>query len=226
MEPDDESPFSFSLLSSVHSVVNDLNGYLEFSAAVEQLFEERDSALQRNITEVTEQIPEHEHDEFVDNYAWDLHQNQVLFPSMHRESMFITLYNFLEHNINAICNEIGKELRSAVQLKDIHGKGLERAFLFLKLVPGFEFKNINDEMSFIKNANRLRNVVVHNGGVLPSNEKEKVNLFVQSQASLSGLPGSPIQFDQSFTPLFVEKLQVLFGEIGNEMQRYMAKHST
>ena len=136
------------------------------------------------------------------------------------------IFNFLEHNINAICIEIGKELRSAVQLKHLYGTGLERAFLFLKLVPGFEFKSINDEMSFIRNANRLRNVVVHNGGVLPSNEKEKVNLFVQSQASLSGLPGRPIQFDQSFTPLLVEKLQVLFREIGNEMRRYMAKHST
>lgn len=111
-------------------------------------------------------------------------------------------------------------------MKHLYGTGLERAFLFLKLVPGFEFKSINDEMSFIRNANRLRNVVVHNGGVLPSNEKEKVNLFVQSQASLSGLPGRPIQFDQSFTPLLVEKLQVLFREIGNEMRRYMAKHST
>lgn len=226
VEPDDESPFSFSLLSDVHSVVNDLNGYLEFSAAVEQLFEERDSALQRNITEIVEQIPDNEHDELIDSYAWDLHQNQSLFPSMHRESMFITLYNFLEHNTNAICLEIGKELKSTVQLKHLHGSGIERAFLFLKLVPGFEFKNINEEMSFIRNANKLRNVVVHNGGVLPLDEKEKVNLFVQSQASLSGLSGRPVQFDQSFTPLLVEKLQVLFREIGNEMQRFMEKHRT
>jgi hypothetical protein len=140
--------------------------------------------------------------------------------------MFITLYNVLEHNINAICIEIGKELKSTVQLKHLHGSGLERAFLFLKLVPGFEFKDINEEMSFIRNANKLRNVVVHNGGVLPSDENEKVNLFVQSQPSLSGMPENPVQFDRSFTSLFVEKLQALFREIGNEMQLYMAKHHT
>jgi len=226
LELEDESPFSFGLLSDVHSVTNDLNGYLEFSAAVEQLFGERDAELQRYITEITEQIPEHEHDELVDSHAWDLHQNQTLFPSMHRESMFITLYNFLEHNLNAICIEIGKELKSGVQLKHLHGSGLERAFLFLKLVPGFDFKDISEELSFIRNANKLRNVVVHNGAVLPSDENEMVNRFVQLQPSLSGAPGRPVHFHESFTPLLVEKLQMLFKEIRNEMQRFMEKNRT
>ena len=207
-------------------MTNDLNGYLEFSAAVEKLFEDRDADLQRYITEIAEQIPDHEHDELIDSHAWDLNQNQTLFPSMHRESMFITLYNFLEHNLNAICIEIGKELKSAVQLKHLRGSGLERAFLFLKLVPAFQFKDIDEEISFIKNTNRLRNIVVHNGGILPEDEDEIVNRFVKSQPSLLGVPGRPIHFRDSFTPLFVEKLQALFKEIGNEMQQFMAKHRT
>jgi hypothetical protein len=207
-------------------VTNDLNGYLEFSAAVEKLFEDRDADLQRHITEIAEQIPEHEHDELIDSYGWDLNQNQTLFPSMHRESMFITLYNFLEHNLNAICIEIGKELKSSVQLKHLHGAGLERALLFLKLVPGFQFKDIEKEISFIKNTNKLRNRVVHNGGILPDKEDEIVNRFVKSQPSLSGVPGGSIHFSDSFTPLFVENLQALFKGIGNEMQRFMAKHRT
>ncbi len=220
----EEKPFTFDLLSQVHSAIQDLSLYLQFSSEVEALLEKKDIDLQDYIESQLKQIPEVNHGDFVENYGWDLHQYQMLFPSMHRQSMFITLYNFLEHQLNETCRGIGDELESRLRLRDLRGSGIERAFLFLKLVPEFQFEKINEALSFIKNANRLRNIVVHNGGILPSEEDEEVNRFVIAQASLYGGPGREIVFRKEFVPLFTENVRTLFREIESEMQRWMDEH--
>ena len=145
---------------------------------------------------------------------------------MHRESTFITLYNHLEHSLNIICKKIGEEFNSNIRLKHLHGSGVKRALLFLNKIPEFDFSDINQTVSFIRNTNKLRNLVVHSGGSLPSSETEKVNRFIDTQPSLSGFPGETVIFREQFVPLYIKTLKDFFVHIENEMQRYMDKYRT
>ncbi|MFQ5962882.1 MAG: hypothetical protein ACE5KZ_01195 [Candidatus Scalinduaceae bacterium] len=219
-------PFSFELVTYPHSIVNDLHDYRQFYTEVEKLFEKNDEKLQAHITEKLKEIPENNHDRFIESYTYDLHKNQFMFPSMHRGSMFITLYNFLEHHLNLLCSQIGDELKSNICIRDLKGSGIERALLFLKKIPEFKFDRINKELSFIKNTNRLRNCVVHNGSVLPENESDKINKFVKAQESLSGNPGDIVIFRSEFISAYIEILQAFFKEIENEIQRFLDKYRT
>lgn len=46
------------------------------------------------------------------------------------------------------------------KLEDLRDKGVERALLFLRLVPGYQFKGALGVLNEIRGANALRNVVV------------------------------------------------------------------
>ena len=223
-ETENTTLFSFNLVVYPHSVVNNLNDYLLFYSEVEKLFEENDGKIQSHIEEMLKRIPEKEHSEFIENYTLELHQNQYMFPSMHRESMFITLYNFLEHHLTEICHQIGDELKSNIRLNDLKGKGIERAFLFLKKIPEFNFNKISTEISFIRSSNKLRNYVVHNGGFLPNSKDDIVNKFVSSHDFLSGAPGYKVVFRNDFIPKYIEVLQSFFYELENEIHRFIDKY--
>ena len=144
---------------------------------------------------------------------------------MHRESMFITLYNYLEHTLNTVCEDIGDEVGSEIRIKDLRGAGFDRALLFLKRVPKFDLSKISKDVGYIRDANKLRNLVVHKGAILPGDENDRVNIFVKAEPSLSGEPGKPIGFTEEFLPVFGTKVKSLFEEIANEMQRLMGNRT-
>ena len=225
MDTPSENPFSFELLVDVHTAAQDVHEYLAFSSELEALLQRRNLELEAKIEAKLAAIPERKHNELIESYAWDLNQFQSSFPSMHRESMFITLYNYLEYRLNTVCEGIGREMISRVRLKHLSGRGVERAFLFIHVVPEFDLSAISAEVDFIRKANKLRNVVVHNGGLLPEGGREVVNGFVKAESALFGQPGRRVCFGAEFVPLFAVKVQALFDGIGSEMQRFM-KHRT
>src|SRR5580700_11068891 len=94
--------------------------------------------------------------------------------------------------------QIGEETASRIRLKHIQGKGIERALLFLKLVPEFSFTNISSVMDLLRDANQLRNIIVHAGAVLPDDQNDRSNQFVRSQPHLSGAPGNPVSLQAEF----------------------------
>ena len=137
MEAKEEKPFSFSLITLVHWAGQDVAQYLAFSAELETLLESGHAKLEESIDEKLNSVSKEVQEELIDSYAWDLHLSSSFFPELQRESMFVTLYSYLEHNLNTVCDEIGKEIGSRVRRKDLHGRGVIRALDYLKLVPEF-----------------------------------------------------------------------------------------
>lgn len=219
----DDLPFSFDLIMYPHLMLNRLSDYGGFYTDIEHAFKKFDEDLQAEISERLKEIPEADHDEFFEGYSYDFHQNQLMFPSMHRASTFITLYNFFEYSLNQLCKSIGDELGSRIGLQDLKGSGIERAFLFLDKVPEFAFSSIENHMSFIRYCNKLRNVIVHNGGVLPEDRNDPLNRFVNSTELLRGGPGREVLFEHSFVPAFIDSLEAFFETVQNEMQRFLDK---
>ena len=168
-------------------------------------------------------MTEENRSDFVSDYGQDLHENKFLFPFMHRQSTFITLYNYLEHNLNEYCTFIEKGSESKIKLIDLKHTGLERALLYLKRIPSLDLNKINTELSFIKNANKLRNRIIHAGGILPAEESEKVNTFVKSHENLVGEPGKEVVFREGFVPEYINILESFFESVGAETTKYLRK---
>lgn len=221
MNDEEVTPFSFDLLTDVHWMAQDVNQYLVFSSEVEVSLTRSLERMAAAIDKRMEGMSKGDRQEFFESHAHDLHQYGALFPGMHRESMLITLYNYLEHNLNVVSVGVEKEIGTNIQLKHLRDRGIVRALLFLDRVAGFDLSAIDADLSFIRNTNKLRNIVVHNGGVLPTSANHAVNLFVNAQDSLAGRPDHPVTIGKEFPALFAEKIRSLFKEIGNAMQRYM-----
>lgn len=114
-------PLSFDLIVDPHIYKTELIYYEQFYHEVEGLFVNKDKELQEGIARKLKEIPEEYHDEFVEDRGFNLHQNQYMFPAMHRESIFITIYNHLEHSLSNICNKITRDLKSSIKLNDLKG---------------------------------------------------------------------------------------------------------
>jgi hypothetical protein len=221
MTADAEHPFSFSLLCEVNSIKHGLSTYVELSHEVENMLNEKEDQIGKQLTATLNSVPAEEHQDVHESYALDFRAYQSTFRFLQREAMFLTLYNYFEHCLNDLCDSIGEEIASRIRLKDIQGKGVERALLFIKLVPEFSFTNIPSVMEVIRGANQLRNVIVHAGTVLPEDPNHKSNQFVRSQPNVSGEPGNPVSLQEEFVSGFAASLAQFFIEFETEMQRYM-----
>jgi hypothetical protein len=221
MTLDEERPFSFSLLCEVNSIKNGLSTYVDLSHEVEKMLNAKEEQSGEQLAATLNRVPSNQHQDVHESYALDLHTYESTFRFLQREAMFLTLYNYFEHFLNKLCDWIGDEIVSRVRLKDIQGKGIERALLFLKLVPEFSFANIPSVMEVIRGANQLRNIIVHAGAILPEDPNLRSNQFVRSHPRLGGEPGNPVSLQNEFIPAFADTLTHFFTELESEMQRYM-----
>jgi hypothetical protein len=209
------------VLCEVNSIKHGLSNYVELSHEVENMLNEREDEIGKQLTVALSSVPANEHPDVHESYALDFRSYESTFRFLQREAMFLTLYNYFEHCLNKLCDSIGEETASRIRLKDIQGKGIERTLLFIKLVPEFSFTNIPSVMEVIRGANQLRNVIVHAGTVLPDDPNHKANQFVRSQPNLSGEPGNPVSLQKEFVSGFAASLTQFFIEFAAEMQRYM-----
>lgn len=47
-------------------------------------------------------------EDIINSFSQDVHDIGEIYPSIHRKSMVIALYNFLEHQIKTLCIEVNK----------------------------------------------------------------------------------------------------------------------
>ncbi len=110
-------------------------------------------------------------DDFTDD---EFHTQQEYddFINMVRSSFFISLYSFLEAQLNNECRNFQRENgQIKISLSDIHGSGINRAKIYLEKVMDTSFPFANDEnWKEILFLNILRNHIVHGEGQV--NDKE------------------------------------------------------
>jgi hypothetical protein len=74
----------------------------------------------------------------LDSDSWDLSDIFMNhFPSLQQRGALITLYSFLENELNGLCDLYRRHQTLKVSFTDMHGKGVERAILFLESIVGF-----------------------------------------------------------------------------------------
>lgn len=206
---------------------NELQDFADFNQLSEASWREKNDTLQEEVSELLKKYPEKSHDDIVDSYSWELHLNQFKYPSLHRESLIITIFNFIEHQLNSLCHIYYESIDSDLKLADMNGRGVERALLFLKKVVKIDFSSFGAEISIIKGVNHVRNTIVHNGGILPNEADAKVNKFVSKANHMSGSAGRSINIHAEFIGYFIEEiLLVFFDKLEQEVQKYIQSYHT
>ena len=204
---------------------NELRSFKTFHSLTENFWSKENQNLQSEVNDGLKKHSEEYHEDIIDVYAFDLHETQSKFPSIHRESLVITIYNFLEAQMDELCSILSESINTNIELKDLQGKGITRARLYLTKVANLNLSKVTLEWDYIKNVNKLRNQIVHNAGRLPSEPNDPLNLFISQIASLSGTPGECVSVMPYFIEEFIDKLDSFFEKLNEEVQIFIQSSS-
>lgn len=213
--------FENGLCFYCHLAKNELATYKDFHYKTEDSWQKKDEALQCELESILEKFPDADHHEVIESHGWDLHLNQSKYPEIHRTALVVATYIFLENQLNGLCQTLQESIATRLKLRDINGKGVERAFLFLSKVVGFDLGRISSK-SFVSNVNKLRNRIVHAGGILPDDQKDDLNRFVEKTKGLWGDPGCRVNIASEFIEDLIDKLISLFDEIDIQVQEFIS----
>ncbi|MEI8626034.1 hypothetical protein P4S67_19065 [Pseudoalteromonas sp. B137] len=109
--------------------------------------------------------------EVIDEY-WDLY---TFFPSIHRRSEVINAYSILEHGLRSLCDVYERKSVSNIKLNDLAAHGyVDKSKKYLEKVINIEFP-VSGPWEDIKYIQQLRNKLVHEDGVINTNNKELFN---------------------------------------------------
>lgn len=99
------------------------------------------------------------------------HNLSAEFPNTQRKSTFISLISYFENSMNELCEIYEYHNKLTVNYKDMNGKGIERAKLYLVKIVGLDFPTTKN-WSEIKILQRIRNNFVHSySEVYPENDQ-------------------------------------------------------
>ena len=213
--------FGNGLLSHCFYAEEELFYFKNFHTITEDAWAKKDNDLISHIGNYLKGFPKEQHEDIIEYNTYALHLNQKKYPSMHRESLVILIYNFLEDELNKLCNIISECIENKIKLKDLDGKGIHRAQNYLTKVGDFDFSKISQEWAYIKSVNLLRNQIVHSGGCLPEDPCHKLNKFISQESTLLGKPGGNIFLDPDFIGKLIDVLIKFFKKLDHEVKSFM-----
>ncbi|MCY8718430.1 hypothetical protein [Bacillus sp. S10C12M] len=163
--------------------------------------------LRRELNEYDELFKNYnmEADDFLDWHYDEISQYRDHFPSIMRNSLFISIYSFLEDKIIDLCNQTDE---TGIELDDLRGDGIKRASLFIKKVKKENFPDDTKEWHFIQNANKIRNCLVHCGGDIDKAKKpNKVRNAVNELKNVTEGIHNNILLNENFCTEFIDVVE-------------------
>jgi hypothetical protein len=106
----------------------------------------------------------------LDHDSWDLDGIfEEYFPSLQRRSAFLTLWGFLEHQLDELCLFYQSEKGFGLSFMDLSGQGIDRSTNYLEKVAGLKDLKASQEWNVLKTLQRIRNGITHYDGKLRDN---------------------------------------------------------
>ncbi len=151
----------------------------------------------------------------LDDETFDMEKvfNEYL-PNLQRYSVLITLFSFLEHELDKLSIRIKIKDNLPLELNDINGKGINRSLKYLNKVAGIKVNRNSELWNEILNIQKLRNLIVHNGGrLIDQSGKSKLQeiKYVTQSSLLDG--GIDLTIKDGFLISVIETFDRLLKEI-------------
>ena len=169
------------------------------------------------------------HYEGLEDMSWDLEELFTShFPNLQRKSTFLTLYAFLENELEKLTIKLKRELLLPARLDDISGKGIHRSFSYLQLIVNLKIDKSDNRWSRISQINRLRNMIIHSEGQLSTNEhaRGKEEKFATLLNEHLAVKENEVILGPTFLLYVIEQFNALFKYIDEAIQlKFSTKRS-
>jgi hypothetical protein len=190
-------------------VLHPLRDYIDYLDEAEANLEKQKLKL----IEMSKELDDEEQDEFWDWYIDDYYTYSELYPSILKTSVFISIYSFFEYQLLKQCTN--KEILSSI--KD---KGIDKGKEYFKKVFGIHSPFQSENWKFIKDCNKIRNVIVHNGGnmdtILDENKQQEIRNIISRVPGLNISKHGNILIENEFCKRFYEAVRDLLIDLYNE----------
>ncbi len=146
-------------------------------------------------------------------------------------SIFTSMFSHLEYKLYLFCKAIEKRNDFKIKIDNLNGSTLEKYFNYLNLVVGIESATRNQKKyQTLTLFQKVRNKIVHNGGMIITNNKEKLEThelykFLQDKkVVIAGKSGIIRIINIDFLEDFSLLCWQVCDEIGDEInQKFPAK---
>jgi len=192
-----------------------------FHELTEEGWKQKDDELQEYISGYLVDTPEHGQDEYTSNFIGDLHENQILFPSIHRASIVISISSYFEDYLNQVAEIFDDSVPGPKKYKNFQrdfkqkrkGSTIACAKDYIVEVGKLDLASIESSWKQIQQINQLRNQLVHEAGYLPNFSSHKLNKYVNSNEYLSGKVNSKVTIKSGFITSYIDFILAFFDEL-------------
>ena len=140
-----------------------------------------------------------------------------IFASRLRSSYTITLMSAVEKHLEAVCLDIQVILRSEIAQDELKGSTIERCRKYLEKVAKFQ-SPLPHTWEIIGYLYDVRNIFIHNGGMLGESVRSKrLNHFASIATGLSIQSGKYIELEHGFVDFAISIVKTFFSELSNEL---------
>jgi hypothetical protein len=143
------------------SILNELQPLFHYANLIEK-------SLKNEAEEIIEFMKEHGDLPSIDEELWHV---QEIFPYLQRSAAFLSVFAFVEHNLNLVCETLKEEYDRKLSFKDLNDKGLERIKNYMKKEIGIDFPDQTESWNEIKSMNKVRNVIAHRNSEVNPDDK-------------------------------------------------------
>lgn len=175
-----------------------------------------------------------QNNEFQDKLLNKNYKEYDIFESSHLQnadwillnSIFTSMFSHLEYKLYLFCKAIEKSNGFKIKIDNLNGSTLEKYFNYLNLVAGIESATRNQKKyQTLTLFQKVRNKIVHNGGMIITNKKEKLEThelykFLQDKkVVIAGKSGIIRIINIDFLEDFSLLCSQVCDEIGDEINK-------
>jgi hypothetical protein len=126
----------------------------------------------------------------LDERSWDLKEIfEEYFPNLQRRSALLTVWGFVEHELDKLCTLYQSEKGFVLAFSDLSGKGIDRSTTYLEKVAGLHGLKASREWDDLKVVQRIRNVIAHDDGKLRDRQGKFRNGIIGDMKRVGCLSG-------------------------------------
>jgi len=156
----------------------------------------------------------------LDSETWDLNELfKEYFPSLHRRSALLTLWGFVEHELNHLCWLYQKEKSFQLSSHDLSGRGIVRSSNYLEKVVELKGLGISPEWDQLKKLQLIRNCIAHNDGKLSDRDGKVKNELVTAIKKVGFASGErEIVLEEGFLSRAADICEAYFSLVGRAIK--------
>lgn len=136
----------------------------------------------------------------------------VFMPNIVWRSSFLTFYFYFEHTLNDFIGAIREYYGYALKVNDLRDNGFTACKSYLQKVCLLDLSSLEGRIDYLVFCNKVRNCLVHNGGIVHQNGKLKLD-DIKTFKDVSVSTSNELILNRDFCLRFLGQINFFFNEL-------------